>query len=278
MKVIVLDGHPRQEELADYVSDALSAAQSERLEEHLLDCPRCAARLQEAASFQLLLHEAAESLESDRRAPPSRLRRVGRRLGAVGGLWGAAAAFALVLMRPPTDDTEPVPVVTLADDPSPERSDDRRWSGECDPTDIGCAEALLATLDLVGGRFEASAVLDLLALPDFAFGAMENAGAVFFRDSILLLDAARVERDRPTRLGMYREASRIIVDDAPWGFTFSDLAMEMWQPYVHNYRPNPVWSNFFRDVWLDLPRRRVALWERAPTRSVPALTPFGGRP
>ncbi|MCA9655322.1 MAG: zf-HC2 domain-containing protein [Myxococcales bacterium] len=147
MKVIVLDGHPRQEELADYVSDALSAAQSERLEEHLLDCPRCAARLQEAASFQLLLHEAAESLESDRRAPPSRLRRVGRRLGAVGGLWGAAAAFALVLMRPPTDDTEPVPVVTLADDPSPERSDDRRWSGECDPTDIGCAEALLASVD-----------------------------------------------------------------------------------------------------------------------------------
>jgi len=32
--------------------------------------------------------------------------------------------------------------------------------------------------------------LDLLALPDFAFGAMENAGAVFFRDSMLLLDAA----------------------------------------------------------------------------------------
>ena len=49
--------------------------------------------------------------------------------------------------RPPTDDTEPVPVVTLADDPSPERSDDRRWSGECDPTDIGCAEALLASVD-----------------------------------------------------------------------------------------------------------------------------------
>lgn len=33
--------------------------------------------------------------------------------------------------------------------------------------------------------------LDLLALPDFAFGAMENAGAVFFRDSVLLLDAGR---------------------------------------------------------------------------------------
>ena len=33
--------------------------------------------------------------------------------------------------------------------------------------------------------------LDLVALPDFAFGAMENAGAVFFRDSILLLDDPR---------------------------------------------------------------------------------------
>jgi len=55
-----------------------------------------------------------------------------------------------------------------------------------------------------------------------------------------LLDRARVERDREQRLDLYRQASQIIVDDAPWGFTFSDRAMEMWQPYVHNYRPNPV--------------------------------------
>lgn len=90
-----------------------------------------------------------------------------------------------------------------------------------------------------------------------------------------LLDAARVEPDRQRRIGMYREASRIIVDDAPWGFAFSDRAMEMWQPYVRDYRPNPVWSNFFRDLWLDLPRRRAGPEDFA-ARAIPALAPFGG--
>jgi len=89
-----------------------------------------------------------------------------------------------------------------------------------------------------------------------------------------LLDEARVEQDRERRLSLYREASRIIVDDAPWGFTFSNLQMEMWQPYVRNYRPHPVWSNMFRDLWLDLPRQR-ATWRGMQTRSVPALVPFG---
>ncbi len=41
--------------------------------------------------------------------------------------------------------------------------------------------------------------LDLIALPDFAHGAMENLGAVTFRESVLLIDpenAARVELER----------------------------------------------------------------------------------
>ena len=41
--------------------------------------------------------------------------------------------------------------------------------------------------------------LDLIALPDFAFGAMENLGAVTFRESLLLLDrqaASQVELER----------------------------------------------------------------------------------
>ncbi|MBN4049558.1 ABC transporter substrate-binding protein [bacterium AH-315-N03] len=91
-----------------------------------------------------------------------------------------------------------------------------------------------------------------------------------------ILDAARIEVDRELRLSMYRDASRLIVDDAPWGFVFSDQAMEMWQPYVRNYRPHAVWSNMFRDVWLDMPRQRVA-YREMPTRNVPALTPFGRR-
>ncbi|TFG94174.1 MAG: M1 family peptidase, partial [Myxococcales bacterium] len=35
------------------------------------------------------------------------------------------------------------------------------------------------------------AKLDLVAVPDFEFGAMENAGAVFFRETLLLLDPRR---------------------------------------------------------------------------------------
>jgi ABC-type transport system substrate-binding protein len=90
-----------------------------------------------------------------------------------------------------------------------------------------------------------------------------------------LLDEARVERDPERRRAMYRDASRIVVEDAPWAFVWSDLAMEMWQPYVRNYEPHPVWSNFFREIWLDLPRERVAAWGEGPRGRVPALAPFG---
>lgn len=95
-----------------------------------------------------------------------------------------------------------------------------------------------------------------------------------------LLDEARVERDPTRRRAMYVEASRIISEDAPWAFTQSDLQMEMWQPYVRNFRPHSVWDNFYRDVWLDLPRERWA--DRgivgAAGRIAAALAPFGRMP
>ena len=36
--------------------------------------------------------------------------------------------------------------------------------------------------------------LDLVAIPDFAFGAMENLGCVTFREAVLLVDPARASR------------------------------------------------------------------------------------
>ncbi len=90
-----------------------------------------------------------------------------------------------------------------------------------------------------------------------------------------ILDTARVEQDREARIAMYREASRIIASDAPWAFVCSNLQMEVWQPYVRNYRPHAVWSNFYRDIWLDLPRERWDAGEPAP-RGVAALAPFFG--
>ncbi len=41
--------------------------------------------------------------------------------------------------------------------------------------------------------------LDLIAVPDFAFGAMENLGAVTFRESILLIDPASASRTEMER-------------------------------------------------------------------------------
>jgi ABC-type transport system substrate-binding protein len=73
-----------------------------------------------------------------------------------------------------------------------------------------------------------------------------------------LLAEAKSERDRERRLGLYRQANEIVARDAPWAFLYYTLTMELWQPYVRNYDPHPVWSEDYREVWLDLPRERVA--------------------
>lgn len=73
-----------------------------------------------------------------------------------------------------------------------------------------------------------------------------------------LLAEGKSERDRERRLGLYRQANEIVARDAPWAFLYYTLTMELWQPYVRNYDPHPVWSEDYREVWLDLPRERVA--------------------
>jgi hypothetical protein len=56
-------------------------------------------------------------------------------------------------------------------------------------------------------------------------------------------------------MGLYRRANDNVAHDAPWAFLHHPEAMEIWQPYVMGFRPHPVWSNNYRDIWLDLPRR-----------------------
>lgn len=116
---------------------------------------------------------------------------------------------------------------------------------------------------LVGGWSadypDASTFLDTL----FHSRSIHDTGSenrAFYRNPALdeLLDRAHVERDPAARATLYREASRMIVEDAPWAFVFSQTTFEAWQPYVRDYRPNPVWNQLYRDLWLDLPRRRFA--------------------
>ncbi len=101
----------------------------------------------------------------------------------------------------------------------------------------------------------------------------------FYRNPELdaLLDEARSETDRSRRIDLYRQANAIVSRDAPWAFTFYPLSMEVWQPYVKGYRPHPVWSESYRDVWLDLPRRRLARSLLGAGTNVPAVFfPLGG--
>ena len=94
-----------------------------------------------------------------------------------------------------------------------------------------------------------------------------------------LLDTARSETDHTRRIALYRQANDIVSQDAPWAFAYYPMSFEAWQPYVKNYRPHPIWSEDYRDVWLDLPRRHAerSLFGTGHARNVAAtLFPFGG--
>ncbi len=63
--------------------------------------------------------------------------------------------------------------------------------------------------------------LDVLALPDFEAGAMENAGAVFYRESVLLLDEERAS------LGLKKTVAEILSHEIAHMW-FGDLVTMQW--------------------------------------------------
>jgi len=99
--------------------------------------------------------------------------------------------------------------------------------------------------------------LDLLALPDFAFGAMENAGAVFFRDSILLLDTAEASCEDRKRAGevIAHELSHMwfgnLVTMAWWNDLWLNESFATWMAYEIIDSWQPDWQ-----IWLDFAHRR----------------------
>ncbi|MCX4241848.1 cupin domain-containing protein [Paraliomyxa miuraensis] len=171
MTVIPLDGHPREEELAAYVSDALDAPAAEQLETHVFDCSVCARRLERAASFQMVLHEAATNLELEvAAAAPMPVRRRGRRLGALGALWSTAAAVLFLVCQPGgvALDTE-VAVIDPATAPASRMSPlpEPSVTG-CDPSDPRCSQGLLASVDPL------QSIDPLSTWPDDPFTALDD--------------------------------------------------------------------------------------------------------
>jgi ABC-type transport system substrate-binding protein len=111
-----------------------------------------------------------------------------------------------------------------------------------------------------------------------AIAEANSSNRSFYRNPALdaLLDRARAERDPERRREMYREASIIVTEDAPWAFMWNDLFLEAVQPYVHGYFQHKVFAQEYRFVWLDLPRKPFA--ERhalVPAAARAALFPRG---
>ena len=67
-----------------------------------------------------------------------------------------------------------------------------------------------------------------------------------------LLDAARDEIDPDRRAALYRQAERILYDDAPWIWDYHRVATEVTQPYVRGPVTHPIWIRDFTAAWLDL--------------------------
>ena len=80
----------------------------------------------------------------------------------------------------------------------------------------------------------------------------------FYRNATLdrILDNARTLSDAEARAEIYAQASNILARDTPWVYLFYPTGSAVWQPYVHNVKTHPVWTRHYRDLWLDVPRRK----------------------
>ena len=93
---------------------------------------------------------------------------------------------------------------------------------------VQAAPKLLASLERYFGRPYPYEKLDLIAAPEFLFGAMENAGAIVFADRALLVDPATASAEQRTRV-------------------FSVMAHEM----AHQWFGDLVTMKWWDDLWLN---------------------------
>jgi puromycin-sensitive aminopeptidase len=127
---------------------------------------------------------------------------------------------------------------------------------------LDAAQAALERLERYFGLPYPYAKLDLIAAPDFEFGAMENAGAVLFRETLLLTDPKTVthaERKRVAEVIAHELAHMWfgdLVTMAWWDDLWLNEAFATWMAYsvVDDWQPS--WK-----LWLDFQRGRASAFE-----------------
>jgi puromycin-sensitive aminopeptidase len=101
--------------------------------------------------------------------------------------------------------------------------------------------------------------LDLVAVPDFEAGAMENAGAVFFRETLLLVDPATVTLTEKKRVAevICHELAHMwygdLVTMAWWDDLWLNEAFATWMAFHIVDRWKPEWK-----MWSDFQHHRSA--------------------
>ncbi len=121
------------------------------------------------------------------------------------------------------------------------------------PFALRAAKASLARLEKWFGLAHPYQKLDLIAVPDFEFGAMENAGAVFFRETALLLDettASPAERHRVAEV-VAHELSHMwfgnLVTMAWWDDLWLNESFATWMAFqvIDDWKPGwGIWREF----------------------------------
>jgi puromycin-sensitive aminopeptidase len=137
---------------------------------------------------------------------------------------------------------------------------------------LEAARASLARLERYFGLPYPYSKLDLVAVPDFEFGAMENAGAVFFRETLLLLDPAAAtlaERKRAAEVIAHELAHMWygdLVTMAWWDDLWLNEAFATWMAFsvVDDWKPG--WR-----MWHDFQHGRAAALELDALRSTHSI-------